>query len=240
MPTVLMSLTVLSGIIDAVSYLGLGRLFLGKMTGNVVVLGLSTARVQGFSVVAALLALVTFLLGAAGGGRLQTALGHARFRWVTTALILEAVALVAAAVVAALGGVIEADSATPAALVLIALLALAMGFRNATVRKLGIPDMTTTLVTLTLADLAADSFVAGKRNPRLLRRLGVVLSIFGGALVGGYLVVRYGLLPPLILSAGLATALALGYPMLVTWRSRQRCRGHPGTEGGYTPAQDPA
>ncbi len=88
-----MGLTVISGIIDAVSYLGLGRLFLGKMTGNVVVLGSSTARVPGFSLAAGGLALSGFLLGAAGGGRLHTALGHARFRWVSTALVIEAAAL---------------------------------------------------------------------------------------------------------------------------------------------------
>ncbi len=231
-----MGLTVISGIIDAVSYLGLGRLFLGKMTGNVVVLGLSTARVPGFSLAAGGLALSGFLLGAAGGGRLHTALGHARFRWVSTALVIEAAALTGAAVLAAASTAASPHTSPSAALGLIALLALAMGFRNATVRKIGVPDMTTTLVTLTLADLAADSFLAGKRNPRLLRRLGVVLSIFGGAAIGGALVFHYGLVLPLVLSATLAGVLAGGYPVVVTHRARHRRRVRSRAE---QPAHDP-
>lgn len=225
LPTVLMGLTVLSGIIDAVSYLGLGRLFLGKMTGNVVVLGLSAARVPGFSVGAAVVALSAFLLGAAAGGRLRTELGHTRFRWVTVALALEAVLLTAAACVAGLAGASGSGLTDPEVLVLIVLLALAMGFRNATVRKLAVPDLTTTLITLTLADLAADSFLAGRRNTRLRRRTGAVLSIFGGALLGGFLVLTCGLLTPLVVAAALAVVLALGYPLLPVWRARRprRC-----------------
>lgn len=221
LPSVLMGLTLLSGIIDAVSYLGMGHLFLGKMTGNLVVLGMSTGQVPGFSIGAAALALTTFLLGAAMAGRLHTAIAHHRYRWIITALTIEAVLLVAAAGLAWWGWVPLSPSTT---IGLITLIAAAMGFRNATVRKLGILDMTTTLVTLTLADLASDSFLAGRRNPRLRRRLGVVASIFGGALIGGYLVVAYGLVVPLTLSAALACALAVGYPAVHEWRAR---RGRP-------------
>ena len=107
---------------------------------------------------------------------------------------------------------------------LVVLLALAMGLRNATVRKLAIPDMTTTLVTLTLADMASDSFLAGRRNPRLSRRIGSVLSLLGGAFLGGYLVFGYGLAVPLAVAAALATALAVGYPASCVWRARRRAR----------------
>ncbi|NYH80891.1 uncharacterized membrane protein YoaK (UPF0700 family) [Actinopolyspora biskrensis] len=224
LPTVLMGLTVLSGIIDAVSYLGLGRLFLGKMTGNVVVLGLSTAQVPGFSVTVPVAALTAFLLGAVLGGRLRTALGHARFRWVSSALTIEAVLLVAAAGTAAVTGADGPEPTDLEILVLVVLMALAMGLRNATVRKLAVPDLTTTLITLTLADIAADCFLAGRRNSRLNRRFGAVVSIFGGALLGGYLVLRYGLLPPLVVAAALATALAVGYPLLWLWFARRRGR----------------
>lgn len=238
LPTVLMGLTVLSGIIDAVSYLGLGRLFLGKMTGNVVVLGLSSARVPGFSVGAPVTALLAFLLGAVLGGRLRTDLGHTRFRWVSSALAIEAVLLVFAAGVTA---AVVADGPGPTdaeLLVLIALLALAMGLRNATVRKLAIPDLTTTLITLTLADMAADCFLAGRRNPRLNRRFGAVVSIFGGALLGGYLVFTRGLLTPLVVAAALATALAVGYPLQWLWHARRRRRRSAGCTTTGEPARE--
>ncbi|WP_461144759.1 YoaK family protein [Salinifilum aidingensis] len=236
LPPALMGLTVISGIIDAVSYLGLGRLFLGKMTGNVVVLGLSTAQVPGFSLCFGALALTGFLLGAAGGGRLHTALGHERFRWVSTALVVEAAALTGAAAVAAVSSASSPHLSPSTAAGLVALLALAMGFRNATVRKLGVADMTTTLITLTLADLAADSFLAGKRNPRLGRRVGVVLSIFGGAALGGALVFHHGLVLPLVISASLAGGLAAAYPVVVTCRARNRWRSRRGAE---QPTHDP-
>src|SRR3989442_9885837 len=63
----------------------------------------------------------------------------------------------------------------------IVLTALAMGVRNATVRKIALPDLTTTVLTLTLTGLAADSALAGGANPRVWRRGASVLSIFPGA-----------------------------------------------------------
>ena len=231
--TVLMGLTVLSGLIDAVSYLGLGRLFLGKMTGNVVVLGFATAHVPGFAVASAAGALVSFLLGAVAAGRLHTTLGKRVRRWVSIALIIEAVLLIAAAVVA----MVRVDHAVgPGMFALIVLLAGAMGFRNATARKLAVPDMTTTLITLTLADLAADSSLAGGRNPRMLRRAGAVIAMFGGASLGGFLVTQYGLRVPLLLAAGLATSLAVGYLAYHSWR--QLAQGQRATAAGKPKATD--
>src|SRR5437868_1926811 len=54
---------------------------------------------------------------------------------------------------------------------LIVLLALAMGLQNAAARFLAVPDLTTTVLTLTLTRLAADSTWAGGNNPRIARRL---------------------------------------------------------------------
>ena len=66
----LMSLTVVSGLVDAVSYLGLGHVFTANMTGNVVVLGFAAAGAAGFSVPATLTSLLVFLAGAAIGALL--------------------------------------------------------------------------------------------------------------------------------------------------------------------------
>lgn len=74
-----------------------------------------------------------------------------------------------------------------------------MGLRNATVRRLAVPDMTTTVLTLTLTGLAADSSPAGGDNPRLGRRVASVLPMFGGALLGA-LLLRRGLALPLVVS----------------------------------------
>src|SRR2546428_7484271 len=70
LPLLLLLLTVTTGLIDAVSVLGLGRVFTANMTGNVVFLGFALARVPGFSLVRSLAALAAFLAGAVIGGRL--------------------------------------------------------------------------------------------------------------------------------------------------------------------------
>src|SRR2546430_11379246 len=80
LPLLLLVLTVTTGLIDAVSVLGLGRVFTANMTGNVVFLGFALARVPGFSAVRSLAALAAFLAGAVIGGRLGIRLDGSRGR----------------------------------------------------------------------------------------------------------------------------------------------------------------
>src|SRR5207249_11417237 len=89
--------------------------------------------------------------------------------------------------------------------VVIALLALAMGVRNATVRRVGVPDLTTTVLTMTLTAIAADSPVAGGSGRGSVRRIAAVLAMFIGALVGA-LLLKTSLALPLVAAAGLALA----------------------------------
>lgn len=215
-PTVLMVLTGLSGVIDAASYLGMGRLFLGKMTGNVETIGWSAAQVPGFVFATAGAALAVFLIGAVVAGRLCRRLQHHRRRWVAVALVVEAVLLLLALVTAV---TIQTDFPDAGQFWLIEVLALAMGFRNGTTRKLAEPDMNTTLITGNLADLAADSALAGGHSPRQMRRLGVVVSMLVGAAIGGYLYAHDGLLAPLALAAAVSCALAAGYPLFLVARA---------------------
>jgi uncharacterized membrane protein YoaK (UPF0700 family) len=86
---------------------------------------------------------------------------------------------------------------------LIVLLALAMGLQNATARRLAVPDLTTTVLTLTLTGIAADSKLAGGNAPNVGRRLLAVAAMFVGALVGAVLVFQASV------SAVLALALLL-------------------------------
>jgi len=55
-----------------------------------------------------------------------------------------------------------------------------MGLRNAIVRKLTVPDMTTTVLTLTITGLAADSSLAGEKNLRWQRRVAAILAMIRG------------------------------------------------------------
>ena len=90
-----------------------------------------------------------------------------------------------------------------------ALTAMAMGMRNAIVRKLGVPDVTTTVLTLTVTGLAADSPVAGGDHVRTGRRALSVVAMLGGAFLGTLFLREWGFAPPLAVSASLAGAVAV-------------------------------
>src|ERR1700742_1236078 len=74
LPATLLALTLVTGVVDAVSFLGLGRVFTANMTGNVVLLGFAVAGAPGLSISRSLVSLAAFLAGAAIGGRLGAAM----------------------------------------------------------------------------------------------------------------------------------------------------------------------
>jgi len=78
LPALLLLLTAVTGIVDAVSILTLGRVFVANMTGNVVFAGFAAVGAPGFSLSASLFALAGFLAGAAAGGCLTARAGHDR------------------------------------------------------------------------------------------------------------------------------------------------------------------
>ena len=86
-----------------------------------------------------------------------------------------------------------------------------MGIRNATVRRLAAADLTTTVLTLTLTGLAADSSFAGGSNPRPTRRFGSVVAMFSGALVGAVLVLHEGLVWPLVIACAIAAVAVVSF-----------------------------
>lgn len=209
----LLTLTFVTGLVDAVSYLRLGRVFVANMTGNVVFLGFAVAGAPGFALAASLAALGGFLVGALLGGTLAGWRAPDRARMLRDATLIEFVLLVVAV------GLLLPAAPTPGpglASVVAAMLALALGMQNSVVRKVGVPDLTTTVLTMTLTGIAADVRSAGSRV--VLRRVLAVVTMFLGALVGALLVAVSGpgwaLLPAAVLIAvvGLALAIALRRP----------------------------
>lgn len=206
LPWLLLLLSVTTGLVDAISVLGLGKVFTANMTGNVVFLGFAAAGTPGFRVMPYLVAMLAFLGGALIGGRAgKMHRGRPLRRWLLTAAGIEALLLWIAAVVA-IGFDIATQSPSAALFAIIILTGLAMGFRNATIRQLKIPDLTTTVLTLTLTGLAADSRWAGGTNPNWARRIGGVAAIFAGAAVGAAMVIHLGLTAPLVLAGVLTLA----------------------------------
>lgn len=211
----LMVLTGVSGAVDAVTYLGLGHVFAANMTGNVVVLGFAAAGAPGFSVPAGITSVGAFLVGAVFAGRLCVHLASRR-RWFLVAMGSEAVLVGAAALVSATAPSVATGWAR---YTVIALLGLAMGSRNSTVRRMSVPDVTTTVLTMTLTGLAADSSIAGGSNPKAARRMSAVASMFVGALTGAALYLHTGATWPLAVVAVIVLVTTVAFA--VSTSSRQ-------------------
>ena len=122
LPPLLFVLTIVTGLVDAVSYLKLGHVFVANMTGNVVFLGFAVAGAPDFSIPASLVAIASFLVGAVTGGRLASSMPERRTRFFAIAILVK-LALVGVALIVAIA-MVEGDLVRYA---LIVLLALAMG-----------------------------------------------------------------------------------------------------------------
>src|SRR5438067_8630366 len=204
-PYPLLGMTVVTGLVDAVSFLSLGHVFTANMTGNIVFLAFAAAHVSGLYIAHSLTALLAFLMGATLGGRVMArASSDSPVRFAAQAFLLE-VALLFAASFCAIGyrGDLLEHSFQPFAL--IALTAVAMGTRNAAVRKLAIPDLTTTVLTLTITGIGADSSLANGNNPRLGKRVASVAAMFLGAALGA-VIIRYSISAALWLATAISAA----------------------------------
>ncbi len=181
-------LTFTTGIVDAVGFLGLDRVFTGNMTGNVVILGMAVVGAEDLPVLGPVLALLGFMAGAALGGRV---LKRAAGKWtgLTTTLFLTVglVCLGLAVVLLAVGE--HPDSAV--GLPVTTLLGAAMGLQAATARFVAVKDVTTVVVTSTITGLAADSRLGSGKSRAdgggSGRRFLAVALILAGAAVGAAL-----------------------------------------------------
>ena len=206
----LLVLTFTTGLVDATTYLGLGHVFAANMTGNIVLLGFGIAGAGGLPVLAPIVSLAAFLVGAGLGGRLDARLAARSDRGFRVALALEAAVLAAAAVIAA---AVHLRAGHASGDLVIGLLALGMGLRNATVRALGIPDVTTTVLTMTLTGLAASSPLGRRRRKRLGQAHGGGAGD-AGRRADGALLLKTSITLVLAVGAALTVATLGGYRVL--------------------------
>jgi uncharacterized membrane protein YoaK (UPF0700 family) len=209
----LLTLTVLSGTVDAASYLALGHVFVANMTGNIIFLGFALAGAHGVSSVSSLLALGSFLAGALAGGWLIARHREHRGRLLRAAGVAQIVPMAGAVVLAA---VVHEPPAQPVRYALTVLLALALGLQNSAAQGLAVPDLTTTVVTRTLTGLASESSLVGGSGSKLGRRLAAVGAILLGALIGALLVLEVSLLAPLLFALALVAATTLAVHRLAS------------------------
>jgi uncharacterized membrane protein YoaK (UPF0700 family) len=204
LPALLIVLTATTGIVDAVSILSLGRVFVANMTGNVVFVGFALAGAKGFSLAASLFALCGFLLGAVGGGTALRHLEQNRAELIRNAVGTELALLVLSLVLALLAGV-PVPSAYADAIAMA--LAMALGLQNSFVRRLSVPDLTTTVLTMTLTGIAADT--PDGDGTVIGRRILAVLAMLLGAVGGALLVLRVNPAAALALAVFLMAAVLI-------------------------------
>ncbi|WP_231916863.1 DUF1275 family protein [Nocardioides scoriae] len=201
-------LTFGTGVVDAVGYLGLDRVFTGNMTGNVVILGMALVGGNGLPVVGPLVALGGFMLGAALGGRVLKGAAHA---WTgRTSVLLALVGVLVLGLAVAL--LLVPDPAEPVLLSVTGVLGAAMGVQAATARFVAVKDVTTVVVTSTITGLAADSVLGSGRGGGTGRRLAAVVLITLGALSGAALLrfdLGLGLALGLFVEGGLVLLVVL-------------------------------
>jgi hypothetical protein len=162
LPPLLLTLTVVTGLVDATSYLKLGHVFVANMTGNVVFLGFGIAGAGGISVWASLTALGSFLVGGVVGGRIGARAATNRARHLAVATTTQLLFVAGALVIAVLA---RHDLGTGSRYALIVLMAIAMGIQNTAARQIAVPDLTTTVLTMDAHRCR------GRRNARRWARL---------------------------------------------------------------------
>jgi len=197
----MLALTFSTGVVDAVGYLGLDRVFTGNMTGNVVILAMALTGADGLPIVGPIIALVLFMAGAAISGRTLKPVPVSLVGVVLLAAAIPMLAIV--------------SPPEPVKLVVTGCLGLAMGMQAGAARHIGVKDVTTVVVTSTIVGLAFDSRIAGGSGQPWFRRGGAIVLIGAGAATGALLLrvhIGAGMLTAAVISLTVALLGHLGRP----------------------------
>jgi uncharacterized membrane protein YoaK (UPF0700 family) len=200
----LLLLTLATGIVDSISILVFGHVFVANMTGNVIFLGFWAVPHSGVDMTAGLMSFAAFVLGAVLGGRFARHFDYRVRRWITAALGLEILILLTLAVLAG-AGVLDYHGKTK--LVLVVGLAITFGMQNATARQFGIQDVSTTVLTSAIVGIGVDSKFAGGSGEYTRMRVAAVLTMCAGAAIGAALS-RVTVAPVIALAAAVVGAAA--------------------------------
>lgn len=207
LPALLLLLTFVTGVVDSVSFFSLGRVFVANMTGNVAFVGFALAGAPGFAAATSLDALGAFALGSVVGGQLGRMLGRHRGRLLAAGSGTQMLLVAAATAMTAARGQSNALQYS-----MIALLAAGMGVQNAAVRKLGVADLSTTVLTQAIAALFIGEPML--RGPGTARRIFSICFMLCGALVGSLVLLRVARFASLSIALGLVASVALSSALL--------------------------
>ncbi|MFE9630961.1 YoaK family protein [Streptomyces sp. NPDC006463] len=212
-------LTGVTGLVEAVSLLALGPVFTAMQTGNVLFLAFGLARQGNLPALSAAASVTAFAAGAVCGARMESAADARGWRWAELGLYVEAALILAGA---ATGWGVEPRFGHPSAehLAVTGMLAAAMGIRTVTSMRVNVPGVPTTLITRSLTALIGSSALGrdsafGYGTGAWVRRAGAVLAMFVGGLTGALLIGagwKVGAL--LVPAAALVLAVGLSHRVL--------------------------
>ncbi len=230
------ALTAICGLVDVACFLALGGVFAELMTGNLLLMGITIgggaftwARVAVY-----LSAIVPFCVGALIAGIMAN--GKYRFAVRVIGYPVEFAAVLLATILAVIlnptklilaGQFQAADGYVWQRMTIVGLLAFGMGIHNALMRKHGVPDIATNVLTLTLTGLFSESHLAGGPATHWKRRLGSILIFVGGAIAGAWLL-QFGVAAPLIAATAIFAVALL--PLM-----KGRSKDAPATTTAFVP-----
>jgi uncharacterized membrane protein YoaK (UPF0700 family) len=209
----LLTLTAAAGSVDAISYLGLGRVFTANMTGNLVLLGVAIGQGQLSGSLRSVIAFAGFAVGVLIGAHVtgETEPDAVWPRAVSGAMLGELGLLLAFLV----GWEIAGNQPTTLALdLLVAISAIAMGLQTAAVRRLHVVGVTTTFVTGTLTSLVAELAAVGPSRSRWQLWAATLACMVTGAAAGAALFIGWRPGAPLV------AMLLVGVVLAVAWRTQ--------------------
>jgi uncharacterized membrane protein YoaK (UPF0700 family) len=214
LPLLLILMTLVTGIIDSFSFLKLGHVFVANATGNILFMGFALAHVPGFSITESLLALAAFVIGATVGGKLSSLFANNRAKILSVSASVQSFLLMLTVILSLLSSTPVHGSYRTGFVVV---LGIAMGVQNAAARRIAVPDLTTTVLTLTITGLGADSKLVGGSGSRAGRRLVAVAAMLLGAVIGAVLDLHTALCFPLV--AALVVVLVVAAWVTVSGQS---------------------
>jgi len=208
----LIALTVSTGAVDALSWLGLGKVFSAFMTGNFVFLGFRAAGADGPNVPRVLAALGAFGLGAFLAGRIVGSTRNAHATWPRRVTAAIAVSLAPQAAFLVLWLATGTHPSSGSSHALIALSSLAMGMQTAAIFSLGVRAVFTTAATATWTVLMGDISGWSQSRGECWRLVAVIAGLVGGAALGALLVLHapgWAAVLPLVVTASVVAVATL-------------------------------
>lgn len=203
-------LTLVTGITDAIGFTRLGGVFTSVMTGNMVLLGISAAKEDGAVAIHTAIAFAGYVIGSFAGARISPHSSNKAHLWprtMTRALIAEFVVFGVFAVVW------ETTGQAPSGhlqLLLLGTNALALGIQSAAVIRLGVSGLSTTYLTGTLTTVVVNFTTTGRLKGQG-RSSAILIALIAGAALGALGAIHVPVFAPIIQEGTLAIVIVVGW-----------------------------